>query len=137
MKKGDVLSAVNRKETDTEKTSYIEMEKAKARTGNRDVEGKNGKNGKNGKGIFLKNSEGKTISSMNLKDTYQLDKDLRPVFSVKESKTDHVRVSLIPMSDVVKLKLKIKGFSELSVTSDFMGLTGVSWPQRRACSPLS
>lgn len=120
MKKGDVLSAVDVKATDKERTSYIEMsiETERGMTGNRDVN----VDAKKKKGIFLKNSEGATISSMKLKDTYLSDKDLRPVFSVKESKTDPVRVSLIPMSDVVKMKLKIKGFIRVFDCERFSGL---------------
>ena len=53
-----------------------------------------------GKGIFLKDSEGKTLSKMELDDLLPSDDEsLTTVFSVKESKTEPVRVSLIPMSE--------------------------------------
>lgn len=136
MKKGDVLSAVNGNETDTERKMDLKMEiemetqrEVEVRmereiTGNRDVEVEVKVKEKKKKGISLKNSEGATISSMKLKDTYLSDKDLRTVFSVKESKTEPVRVSLIPMSEVVKLKLKLKGFIRVFDGERFSGLNG-------------
>lgn len=75
-----------------------------------------------GKGIFMKNSEGKTISSLKLNDCLSPEKLFNTVFSVKESKTEPVRVSLIPMSDVVELKLKIKGFIRAYGGQTFRGL---------------